>query len=110
MSHLGSLSIYQVSFHSLLHLKYLSFSQNMRLLLQESLCTLLENSENEGGGGEGAGLLAAVEWCWVKLLVPGRPTNRALGLQWVRVGVVWTWFLSSVMSLPPLSRRRPDVD
>ena len=54
-----------------------------------------------------------------KLSVPGRPTNldhsRAKGLlhlQWVRVGVVWTFFLSPVISLffLPLSGRRSDID
>ena len=54
-----------------------------------------------------------------KLPMPGRPTNldysRARGLlrlQWVRIGVVWTFFLSSIISLffLPLSGRRPDID
>ena len=54
-----------------------------------------------------------------KLLVPGRPTNldysraRAFcALQKVRVGAVWIFFLSSVISLffLPLSGRRPDID
>ena len=54
-----------------------------------------------------------------KLLVPGRPTNlnysRATAfcaLLKVRVGVVWTFFLSSIISLLflPLSGRRPDTD
>ena len=41
-----------------------------------------------------------------KLPVPGRPSNLAdsrgkglLRLQWVRVGVVWTFLLSSIFSL-----------
>ena len=35
-----------------------------------------------------------------------------LRLQWVRVGVVWTYFLSSIISLffLPLSGRPPDID
>ena len=53
-----------------------------------------------------------------KLPVPGRPTNmdysraRAYCAQWVRVGVVWTFLLSSVISLffLSLSGRRPDID
>ena len=54
-----------------------------------------------------------------KLPVPGRPTY--LDKSWaraycacrkVRVGVVWTFFLSSIISLSflPLSGRRPDID
>ena len=56
-----------------------------------------------------------------KLPVPGRPAcldyewgggGGLLRLRWVRVGVVWAFFLSSVVSLffLPLSGRRPDVD
>ena len=54
-----------------------------------------------------------------KLPVPGRPTylnsSRATAfcaLQKVRVGVVWTFFLSSIISLffLPLFGRRPDID
>ena len=53
-----------------------------------------------------------------KLPVPGRPTNRitvgqgptalAVGVE----GVVWTFFLSSILSLLflPLFGRRPDID
>ena len=54
-----------------------------------------------------------------KLPVPGHPTNldysRGKGLlclQKVQVGVVWTFFLSSTISLLflPLSGRRSDID
>ena len=54
-----------------------------------------------------------------KLPVPGRPYNldysrpkAYCSLQLVRVGVVWTFFLSSIISLffLPLSGRRPDID
>ena len=53
-----------------------------------------------------------------KLPVPGRPTiwiivgQGPTALAEVRVGVVWTFFLSSVISLSflPLSGRRPDID
>ena len=49
-----------------------------------------------------------------KLLVPGRPTNLdySMRLQKVRVGVVWTFFLSCIISLffLPLSGRRSDID
>ena len=52
------------------------------------------------------------------LPAPGRPVtldNKGKGLlclQLVRVGVVWTFFLSSAISLffLPLSGRRPDID
>ena len=50
-------------------------------------------------------------------LVPGRPTNldyKGKGLlrsEWVRMGLVWTFLLSSIISLffLPLSGRRPDI-
>ena len=52
-----------------------------------------------------------------KFPVPGRPTN--LDLSWARAccacggcgGVVWTFFLSSIISLLflPFSGRRPDI-
>ena len=54
-----------------------------------------------------------------KLPVPGRPTSLdysrgkgLLRLQKVRVGIVWTFFLSSIISVffLPLSGRRPDID
>ena len=56
-----------------------------------------------------------------KVPVPGRLTNLdesrtsdkgLFCLQWVRVGVVWTFILSSIISLffLPLSGRRPDID
>ena len=50
-----------------------------------------------------------------KLPVPGRPTyldKGLLRLQLVRVGVVWTFLLSSIISLffLPLSGRRLDMD
>ena len=53
-----------------------------------------------------------------KLPVPGRPTilitvgKGLLRLQWVRVGVVWTFLLSSILSFLflPLFGRRPDID
>ena len=45
-----------------------------------------------------------------KFPVPGRPTN--LADSGARVGVVWTFFLSSIISLffLPLSGRRPYID
>ena len=53
-----------------------------------------------------------------KLPVPGRPTIRMTVGQGPIVlavgagGVVWTFLLSSILSLffLPLSRRRPDID
>ena len=53
-----------------------------------------------------------------KLPVPGRPTilitvgQGPTALAEVRVGVVWTFLLSSILSLLflPLFGRRPDVD
>ena len=53
-----------------------------------------------------------------KLPVPGRPTilmlvgQRPIALAEGAVGVVWTFFLSSIISLffLPLSGRRPDID
>ena len=53
-----------------------------------------------------------------KLPVPGRPTiwilvgQNLLRLQLVRVGVVWTFLFSSILSLLflPLFGRRPDID
>ena len=52
-----------------------------------------------------------------KLSVSGRPADMVWGrgllrLQLVRVGVVWTFFLSSIISLffLPLSGRWPDID
>ena len=48
--------------------------------------------------------------------LPGRPTNlKELGmgllcLQWVLVGIVWTFFLSSIMSLFPVSGKLLDMD
>ena len=53
-----------------------------------------------------------------KLPVPGRPIiwmivgQGPIALAVVPVGVVWTYLLSSVFSLPilPLSGRRPDID
>ena len=53
-----------------------------------------------------------------KLPVPGHPTiwiiegQGLLRLQSVRVGVVWTFLLSAVISLLflPLFGRRPDID
>ena len=53
-----------------------------------------------------------------KLPVPGRPTiwiqygKGLLRLQLVRVGVVWTFLLSSILSFLflPLFERRPDID
>ena len=51
--------------------------------------------------------------------VPGRPTNfrlewgkGQLRLQWVRVGVVLNFLLSSIISLSflPLTERRPGID
>ena len=51
-----------------------------------------------------------------KLSVPGRPTilddSVARALQYVRVGVVWTFLLSTIFTLLflPLSGRRPDID
>ena len=53
-----------------------------------------------------------------KLPVPGRPTiwiivgQGPTALAVVRVGVVWTFFLSSVIAhfFLPLSGRRPDID
>ena len=52
-------------------------------------------------GGGGAMVLG-------KLPVPGRPTSLKLCLQLVRAGAVWTFFLSSIISLffLPLSGRR----
>ena len=64
------------------------------------------------GGGQ------VVRWCWVNLQC------RASYLFWIRVGhgptalavgavgVVWTFFLPSIISLffLPLSGRRPDID
>ena len=64
--------------------------------------------------------LSFLSWGWSggamvlgKLPVPGRPTiwtTVGQGPTDVRVGVVWTFFLSSVISLffLPLSGRRPD--
>ena len=51
-----------------------------------------------------------MRWCWVKLPVPGRPTDlaaRTVGhgptvLAVVRVGVVWTFF-SRLFFLPSSS-------
>ena len=53
-----------------------------------------------------------------KLPVPGRPTiwiivgQGPIALAEVRVGVVWTFLLSSIFSFLflPLSGRRPDID
>ena len=49
-----------------------------------------------------------------KLPVPGRPTIWIIVGQGptARVGVVWTFFLSPIISLffLPLSGRRPDID
>ena len=53
-----------------------------------------------------------------KLPVPGRPTiliiigQGPIALAVGRVGVVWTFLLSSILSLLflPLSGRRPDID
>ena len=53
-----------------------------------------------------------------KLLVPGHPNNldysraRAFCACGMRVGVVWTVFLSSIIShfFLPVSGRRPDID
>ena len=54
-----------------------------------------------------------------QLPVPGRPAcfdyeygKGLLRLQLVRVGFVWKFFLSSIISLffLPLSGRRPDID
>ena len=57
-------------------------------------------------------------WCWVNfqcrgvlhiwLIVGQGPTALAVGAG----GVVWTFFLSSIISLffLPLSGRRPDID
>ena len=50
-----------------------------------------------------------------KIPVLGRPTDLGKGLlclQKVRVGVVWTFFLSYIISLffLPLYGRRPDID
>ena len=53
-----------------------------------------------------------------KLPVPGRPTiwiivgQGVLRLQSVRVGVVWLFLLSSIISFLflPLFGRRPDID
>ena len=53
-----------------------------------------------------------------KLPVPGHPTiwiivgQGLLRLQSVRVGVVWTFLLSAIISLLflPLFGRRPDID
>ena len=68
------------------------------------------------------GILTFISWGWSggakvlgKLPVPGRPTyldKGLLRLQWVRVGVVWTFLLSSIISLffLPLSGRQPDID
>ena len=49
--------------------------------------------------------------------LPGRPTNlKELGmgllcLQWVLlVGIVWTFFLSSIISLFPVSGKLLDMD
>ena len=64
------------------------------------------------GGGR------VVRWCWVSFQCRGvlliwisvgqGPTALAVGTG----GGVWTFFLSSIISLfmPPLSRRRPDID
>ena len=52
-----------------------------------------------------------------KLPVPARPSNLADSrarayCAWVRVGVVWTFLLSSIFSLLflPFFGRRPDID
>ena len=69
-------------------------------------------SEEKGGWSGGAMVLG-------KLPVPGRPTN--LDYRRARAycacsrcgwGLVWTFFLSSIISLVflPLSGRRPDID
>ena len=63
-------------------------------------------AEHTGGG-------RVVRWCWVNfqcrgvLLVWIRVGRGLLRLQWVRVGVVWTFFFR--LSLP-LSGRWPDLD
>ena len=62
------------------------------------------------GGGR------VVRWCW------GNFQSRGVLLTWIKVGqgppalaegaVVWTFFLSSIISIffLPLSGRRPDID
>ena len=69
----------------------------------------------EGRGGRGGRM---VQWCWVIfqcrsilliwIVVGQGPTVLPLGAG----GVVWTFFLSSVVSLffLPLSGRWPDID
>ena len=65
-----------------------------------------------GGGGEVGGAMVLG-----KLPVPGRPTiwvlvgQRPIALAVGAGGVVWTFFLSFLFSLPPsLSGRRPNID
>ena len=67
-----------------------------------------------GGGGDGR----VVRWGWITFQC------RGVLLNWIRVGqgptalavgaggVVWMFFLSSIISLSflPLSGRRPDID
>ena len=75
------------------------------------ICIRCTDVHLENGGWSGGAMVLG------KLPVPGRPA----GLDYSRarayctcsmVGVVWTFFLSSVASLffLPLSGRRPDID
>ena len=53
-------------------------------------------------------------WCWVNFQCRGRPTiwNKVGQGPTARVGVVWTFLLSSILSflILPLFGRRPDID
>ena len=59
-----------------------------------------------------------LRWCWVnfqcrRVLQFGLQLDKGLlHLQWVRVGVVWTFLLSSIFSLLclPYFGKRPDID
>ena len=81
-------------------------------LIQRTLViTTLFVTKDFGGG-------RVVRWCWVNfqcqgdlliwIIVRQGPTVLAVGAD----GVVWTFFLSSIISLffLPLSGRRPDID
>ena len=81
--------------------------------IANNCCNLSRASDFRGIGGGSGGVMVLG-----KLPVPGRPTiwtiigQGLLRLQKVRVGVVWTFLLSTILSLLclPLSGRRPDID
>ena len=74
-------------------------------------CMLIVQTRTPGGG-------RVVQWCWVnfqcrgvlliRIIVGQAPTALVVGAG----GVVWTFFLSTVISYfyLPLSGRRPDID